>query len=174
MDTTKRMEALEIAMTNEKRERDFYLKHSERTKNPLGQKMFKRLSEEENEHMERITVLHKRLKEQGRWPEEETLSVSSSLVNNVLGSVVKAVERLPETDMDDIGAVREAIEFETKGETFYAELAEGTDNPKEKEFLLFLSSMEHDHLMSLKETLEYFENPEGWFTAKERHGLDGA
>jgi rubrerythrin len=171
--TQERMKALEMAIHNEAKEREFYLKHSQRTTHPLGKKMFLTLADDEREHMQRIQVLHRRLKEQGRWPEDVPLEVKGTEVKEVLHAVVDSVEKVAEADRDDLEAVRIAIEFETKGEAFYARLAQKTDNPVEQEFYRFLSSMEHDHLMSLKDTLEYFENPEGWFTAMERHTLDG-
>jgi rubrerythrin len=34
--TEERIKALEVALNNESRERDFYLKHAERTNNSLG------------------------------------------------------------------------------------------------------------------------------------------
>jgi rubrerythrin len=173
-DTQERVKALEMAIHNEAKEREFYLKHSQRTTHPLGKRMFLTLADDEREHMERIQVLHRRLKEQGRWPEDVPLQVKGTQVKTVLNSVVDSVEKMPEADRNDLEAVGIAIEFEAKGEVFYADLAKGADNPMEKEFYAFLSSMEHDHLMSLKDTLEYFENPEGWFTARERHSLDGA
>jgi rubrerythrin len=174
METRKRIEALEVAMNNEAKEAEFYRKHSERTSNSLGKKMFLSLAQDEREHMERIEVLHRRLQEQGRWPQDLPLTVKGTQVKEILSTVVASVDRLSKADRDDMEAVRIAIEFEAKGEAFYSELAEKTENPMEKEFFRFLSSMEHDHLVSLKDTLEYFENPEGWFTAKERHTIDGA
>jgi len=136
--------------------------------------MFISLAHDEREHMERIQVLHKRLQEQGRWPEDVPLKVEGTRVKEVMNSVVDSVDRVSHAGRDDLEAVRIAIEFEAKGEAFYADLAKKIESPVEKEFFKFLSSMEHDHLVSLKDTLEYFQNPEGWFTAKERHTIDGA
>jgi rubrerythrin len=174
METMERIKALEVAMNNEKKEAEFYRKHGERTVNPLGKKMFISLAHDERDHMERIHVLHKRLQEQGRWPQDVPLEVKGTQVKEVLNAEVESVERISKADRDDLDAVRIAIDFEAKGEAFYADLSKQADNPVEKEFFRFLSSMEHEHLVSLKDTLEYFENPEGWFTAKERHTIDGA
>ena len=38
--------ALEVALNNEMREREFYLKHAERTKNSVGKAMFKQIADE--------------------------------------------------------------------------------------------------------------------------------
>ncbi len=168
-----RIKALEIAMGNEAREREFYLRHSERTSHPLGKRMFRTLAEEEQEHMERIRLLHGRLEQQGRWPEDVPLDLQGTRVKGILDSLVESVSKLPEADRDDLEAVQIATEFEAKGEAFYAELAAKADDPREKDFFGLLSSMEHEHLVSLKDTQEFFKNPEGWYTAKERHSLDG-
>jgi rubrerythrin len=172
--TQKRIKALELAITNEARERDFYLSHSERTTHPLGKKMFRSLANDELEHMERIKILHQRLQQQGRWPEDLPLEVKGAKVKDVLAAVAELGKKAPEADRDDIEAIRIALDFEAKGEAFYRDLAEKTDNSMEREFYRLLSSMEHEHFVSLKETLEFFENPEGWFAARERPTLDGA
>ncbi|MEJ5377601.1 MAG: ferritin family protein [bacterium] len=174
MDRQQRMKALEVAMENEAREAEFYRKHSERTSNPLGKKMFVSLAHDEREHMERIKALHGKLQEQGRWPQDVPLEVKGTQVREVLRSFAESPQRLSLADRDDLEAVRIAIEFEQKGEAFYRDLAQKVEAPEEKEFFNFLASMEHDHLVSLKDTMEYFQNPEGWFTAKERHTIDGA
>ena len=41
--TAERIKALEVALNNESRERDFYLKHAERTNNSFGKMMFQSL-----------------------------------------------------------------------------------------------------------------------------------
>ena len=50
MDDKERLNALEVALNNETREREFYLKNAERTKNPLGKTMFKQIAADELEH----------------------------------------------------------------------------------------------------------------------------
>jgi hypothetical protein len=44
----------------------------------------------------------------------------------------------------------------------------------EKKFYEFLASIEREHRLSLQDTLEYFQDPAGWFRVKERHHIDGA
>ncbi len=54
------LNALEVALTNEMREREFYLKNAERTKNPVGKAMFNQIADEELEHYERLKEVHER------------------------------------------------------------------------------------------------------------------
>jgi hypothetical protein len=53
-------------------------------------------------------------------------------------------------------------------------LRDASTDPKEKAFFEILSKMERQHYLSLKDTEDYFTDPEGWFRKKEHHGVDGA
>ena len=59
--TEERIKALEVALNNESRERDFYLKHAERTSNSFGKMMFQSIANDENEHYQRIVKHHQKL-----------------------------------------------------------------------------------------------------------------
>ncbi len=170
--TQERIKALEIALTNESRERDFYLKHKERTTNELGKLMFASIAADESEHYQRILELHKRLKEDGKWPETVPLKVKDTDVKAVVQKIAEGAESAAKGDRNDVEAVKIAIEFETKGELFYKKLAGGVENPVEKSFYQFLSRIEREHRLSLEDTLEYFQDPAGWYQKKERPHLD--
>ena len=172
--TEERIKALEIALNNESRERDFYLKHAERTRNSLGKSMFASIASDEDEHYNRILTLHKRLIQEGKWPESVPIQVKGTDVKNILNKFVASVDTSSKADTGDAEAVKIAIDFETKGEKFYSDLAKNVDNPMEKQFYEFLASIEREHLLSLQDTLEYFQDPAGWFRIKERHHIDGA
>ena len=58
MGNKERLSALEVALNNETREREFYLKNAERTKNEVGKTMFLHIADEELEHYERLNQLH--------------------------------------------------------------------------------------------------------------------
>ena len=172
--TQERIKALEIALNNEARERDFYLKHSKRTTHNLGKMMFATIASDEDEHYQRILGLHKRLIQEGKWPETVPIEVKGTEVKKVIQKVVDAVNATAQADRNDVEAVKIAIDFETQGEKFYGDLAKSVENPMEKNFYEFLASIEREHRLSLQDTLEYFEDPAGWFRVKERHHIDGA
>jgi rubrerythrin len=171
--TQERIKALEIALNNEARERDFYLKHSRRTTHNLGKMMFATIASDEDEHYKRILGLHKRLIQEGKWPETVPIEVKGTEVKKVIQKVVDAVNTTAQADRDDREAVKIAIDFETKGEKFYGDLAKSVENPMEKNFYEFLASIEREHRLSLQDTLEYFEDPAGWFRIKEKLHVDG-
>jgi rubrerythrin len=171
--TEKRIEALEMALNNESRERDFYLKHAERTSNSFGKLMFQSIAKDEDEHYQKILELHKKLKEKGKWPETIPLKVKGVDMKAVLKKVIASVDTSAKVDTDDMEAVKIAIDFESKGEKFYSDLRDSVDDPMEKEFYGILASMEREHRLSLEDTYDYFKDPEGWYRMKEKRHLDG-
>ena len=114
MEIEERIKSLEVALNNEARERDFYLKHKERTTNPVGKLIFARIANDESEHYQRILKLHKKLKEEGKWPDTIPLKVKGTEVKSVLQKVIGEVETLPKADKDDIEAIKIAVDFEAK------------------------------------------------------------
>ncbi len=169
-----RLNALEVALNNEMREREFYLKNSKRTKNPLGKKMFQQIGDDELEHYERLKQLHQKWSKQEKWPETVPLKVKDTIVKDILLEFVKKVDVTAKGDSNDLEAVRTAIDFEAKGAKFYAEIRDSVTNPKEKEFFDLLAKMENEHYLSLKDTEEYFIDPVSWYRKAEHHTLDGA
>lgn len=172
--SAERVKALEVAINNEAREREFYLKHMERTSNPHGKAMFASIADDELEHLRRLQVLHKKLQTEGKWPETLPLEVKGTEVKSIMKKLVDSVDTSSKVDSDDVEAVKVAIEFEAKGEAFYSDLRDRVENPMEKRFYDLLATMEREHRLSLEDTLEYFRDPEAWFRVKEKHTFDGA
>ncbi|MBW2673980.1 MAG: ferritin family protein [Deltaproteobacteria bacterium] len=153
-----RLNALEVALENEKRERAFYIENAKRTKNPLGRAMFEQIADDELEHYERLKELHK------RWKKEEDL----------FKKTVGAGGDIPPGDDDDVKAIRIAIDFEAQGIQHYADLRDGSSDANERAFFDLLSSMEREHYLSLKDSEEFLTDPVSWYRRTESPGLDGA
>jgi len=173
MDNTGKLEALKLALTNEEKERDYYLAHAKRTKNALGRQMFESIAADENEHYKRLVDLHKKLEERNKWPDGFSLDIPTK-VTEALGRLVKEATDSPESDDDDLAAVTTAIAFEHKGEEFYEKLAGQAKDKAEKRFFTLLASIEREHRLSLEDTLEYFTDPQEWMERKGGRHLDGA
>lgn len=169
-----RLNALEVALNNEMRERQFYLQQAQRTKNLLGKALFQQLADEEREHYERLRGLQEKWQKQEQWPETVPLQVNNTIVKDVLKDLLARVEKMPPGDDDDLQAVRNALDFEAQGAKFYASLRDSVTDQKEKKFFDLLAAIEHEHYLSLKDTEEYLTDPVSWFRTRERHGLDGA
>jgi rubrerythrin len=174
MDEKDRLNALEVALNNEMREREFYLRNAERTKNPLGKKVFQQIGDEELEHYERLKQLHERWEKQEKWPETVPLKVKDTVVKDILVDLVQNVTEAPAGEDDDLEAVRTVIDFEAKGTKHYADLRDTVSDPREKAFFDLLSGIENEHYLSLKDTEEYFTDPASWYRKVEHHGFDGA
>ena len=134
MDEKERLNALEVALNNEMKEREFYLMHAERTTNPVGKAMFQRIGDDELEHYERLKELHTKWEKKDKWPETVPLTVNNTNIKEVLLNTIKAVNKTAKPDAGDLEAIKIAADFEEKGARFYQELCDATANPREKEF----------------------------------------
>jgi len=173
MNEKERLSALEVALNNEMREREFYLKNAKRSKNALGKAMFQQIADDELEHYERLKQLHQKWTQQEKWPGTVPLKVKDTIVKDVLVDFLKKVDKTAKGDADDLDAVRTAIDFEAKGAKYYAQLRDDVSDPKEKQFFDLLSRIENEHYLSLKDTEEYLVDPTSWYRKKEHHTLDG-
>lgn len=174
MNPKERLNALEVALNNEMRERAFYLNQASRTRNPLGKAMFRQIADEELEHYERLQELHKRWQNQEKWPETVPLKVKDTVVKNVIAVSIRDLREQPHADADDLEAIRTAIAFEANGAKGYAKLRDSVTDPREKEFFSLLAQVENEHYLSLKDAEEFLTDPESYYRKKEHHGLDGA
>lgn len=173
MNDKERLNALEVALNNEMREREFYLKNAKRTKNALGKKMFQQIGDDELEHYQRLKELNQKWTKKEKWPETVPLMVNQTLVKDILLDFLKKADEKSQSDTDDLEAVRTAIDFEAKGAKFYADLRDAVTNQREKEFFGLLATIENEHYLSLKDTEEYLIDPISWYRKMEHHTLDG-
>jgi rubrerythrin len=169
-----RMSSIELAIRNEQSEMEYYLKEAKRTANPVARLLFHTLAQDEREHMTRIRALHEKLTSDGSWPADVPLEVAGTNITRALGDFTRVAEVTNLHEAADIAALKQGAEFEAKGTKFYAELAEACDDPQEQRFFKFLAGIEREHLLSIKDSIFYLEDPRGWFEEKEHHGLDGA
>ena len=134
-----RVNALQVALNNEMKEHEFYLKNAERTKNPVGKAMFLQIGGEELEHYERLKQLHANWEKDKKWPATVPLKVKDTPVKNVLKNAAQKAPKTVKGDADDLKAIRVAIEFEGKGAEYYAKLREQASDPQEKAFFNLLA-----------------------------------
>lgn len=169
-----RMSSIELAMKNEQFEKEFYLGQARRTRNTVARILFDALAADEDEHKRRLAALYETLKRDGSWPESVPLEVAGTDVRQRLDSVARDETEAAAHDVDDMTALRKAESFEAAGVELYSNLSAACSNLQEASFFRFLSGIEREHLMSVRESIFYLEDPNGWLSAKERAGLDGA
>ncbi len=173
MNDRERLNALETALDNEIKEREFYLMNADRTQNPLGKAMFRRIAEDELEHYQRLKELHEKWTAEGKWPETVPLVVNTTNIRDLLIDTLKNIDRSAPTDAGDLEAVKIAADFENKGVRLYRQLAAASTDKQERDFFELLAMIEYEHFLSLRDAEEYFENPAGWFVKVEHTTLDG-
>ena len=156
------LNALEVALSNEMKEREFYLKNAERTKNALGRVMFQQIADEELEHFERLKELHEKWASEGKWPEQIPLQVKKTSIRNILKDVIARIDKIVQTDEDELRAINTAIDFEAKGVSFYRKLRDQATDPQVRQFFDLIASIENEHCLSLKETKAYLTDPASW------------
>jgi rubrerythrin len=168
-----RLNALEVALNNELQEHRFYLEHARKTDNPVGRAMFEQIAAEEMEHYARLRELHGKWLKEEKWPETVPLKVRNTVVKDVLAKMIREAGQGPAGDKGDLEALETAIEFEANGALYYARLRDQVADSHEKAFFNLLADIEHEHFVSLKDTMEYLTDPVGWFRIREKGGLDG-
>ena len=168
-----KIKALTVALENELNERNFYLAQSEKTDNPVGKKMFLQIAVEEEEHYRRLQRIHEELSRQGKWPDTVSTIVGASNILETFRKIASLAKKTPAASRDDIEALNIAIQFETKAHSFYTTLCTAAETGAEKEFFQLLASVEWEHLLTLKESLLFFENPADWFAEHEKSQLEG-
>lgn len=168
-----KMKAIEIALENELRERDFYLKQADKTSNSIGKKMFTAIADDENEHYNKLKSIHKELEKNGKWPTNVSVVIKDTDVRKILKELPNLADKTTSTSSDDKAAIKIAIDFEKKAHLFYIELKNKADNSKEKSFFEHLAEIEWEHVQSLEDTLLFFEDPATWYEQKEKAQLDG-
>ena len=166
------MSSIEFAHKNEKTEIDYYLKQAERSNNEVVKRLFETLASDEAEHMKVIGSLHEKLVANGSWPQDVPIRVGKTSIGYILDQLPRNKHFKVEQDVDDMTALKAAVEFEENGIKFYKELAGKCENPQEKKFFEFLADMEREHFLSIQDSILFLEDPATWYATKERSGLE--
>ncbi|MBN2527947.1 MAG: ferritin family protein [Deltaproteobacteria bacterium] len=165
----KRVSSLQIAINNEVREEKYYLAEAARSKNPVVKTLLTNLAGEEFAHQKWIVKRHERMLETGQWPEELTIEESDLSLAEELNKLNYQSDVTRQHDDDDIACLNKAVQFEMEAADFYFSLAKKATNPKEEAFFHYLGKLEQDHMASIRDSLAYLEDPEGYFTGKADH-----
>lgn len=168
-----KIDAITVALENELRERDFYLAHSSKTADPVGKKMFLQIAADEDEHYRRLQNIHQEFFRQGKWPESVANTIGSSDIRKTFRLLAEQAKQIPAATRDDIAALKIAIEFETKGHSFYTKLSSEADTAPEKEFFKILAALEGEHLLTLQDAALFYESPADWLAKTEKPQLEG-
>ena len=141
-----RLDALNVALTNEMREHEFYISNAERTANPVGRAMFQQIAGEELEHYERLKQLHETWEKQKKWPAIVPLKVKNTVVRDVFKDVAK---RPPQRRQATPTTLRQSVSpliLRLRGRPFMPASATSQQNPVKGHFSICLHALNRNTL----------------------------
>jgi rubrerythrin len=151
----------------------FYRKAADKTKNPLGKKMFLSFIEDEKNHLKALDMIVKGVNFdlvgdifKGSNPKERIKTVFSQAEED------KTLER-QEADADELMAIEMAMELEKKGYDYYVEISENSENEEIKKLFKILANEENQHYTILQNSHTFLSDTGNWFIWEERAMIDG-
>ncbi len=169
----KTIQALETALQMEIDGKEFYHKAGQASHNPLAKKLFQRLAEEEDVHIEKVNEIYEAIKSKASWPEKETTFKHERSLRSVFREAIEGMDREVKTSSSELEALKVAMNLEDKSYSFYRGRDEETASSAEKSFYQALTAEEREHYLTLLDSYEYLTDPQSWFTKKEHWSLDG-
>ena len=163
-----RMEALKQALKMEKDGRAYYKTALERVESDLAKKIFESLIRAEEKHIQKISQLYDSLEETGEWPQVTLVRKEGKSPDNIFSAAMAGIDEQVKGTMSDIEALKMAAKMEDDGMRYYQSKANQTEDPFEKKFYLLLVNEEGEHYLSLLDTIEFLEDPQGYFSQLER------
>ncbi len=151
--------------------RNYYLESMEKTGNKFAKELFKRLAEEELVHYYRIKQIA------GMLSQKDALSKNDIQLSGKGGRIFDSLIRDIKSDKpagSEIEALKFAQKLEQKSITHYQKTMKLAKDSLIVEFLTLLVKEEEGHFRSVSDSIEYIEDPQAWFSRKERSHYDGA
>ncbi len=161
------MNAIEIAIRMETDAIKFYSEAAEKTKNPVGKKMFLTIVEDEKRHLETLSQIFRgiHISCKDMSPMENIKTVFASMKNEMLNRV--------EATSDELEAFKIAMQMEKEGVEFYKNAASGAKKEDEKSLFERLVKEEEDHYNIFSNTYSFLSDTGNWFMWEEHSIVDG-
>jgi len=160
---TDRPEALRAALDLEQKGHDYYRETASRAGNPLTQKVFSALADDEIRHKERIRELY-----EGAGSGAGFLTPRDALENTVKEFFARFTQsERAAWQLDDAGAYEHAMELERQSYSLYEALAGRTQSQAEAEFFRQVQHEESEHFTALENALNYLQRTGDWFASEE-------
>jgi rubrerythrin len=155
----------------------YYQAARDRANSDLGRNMFEFLRSSEEGHIARIHEIYREVKHGGAWPapiEVADADAERRQWQSVFGQALDAIRGQETLAVDDLGALKQAAEFERDGQEFYRACAAGAVDPLEKRFYEQLAHEEYHHLDAISDSIQLLEDPQGFFADREQGTQRGA
>jgi rubrerythrin len=164
---------LQDAIRMEVEGKEFYQRASQKSSNRLAKELFQRLAIEEDEHSKKFEEIFQALKKGQDWPDVKPPSAKGKQLKSIFAQSTKELGSEIKVAESELKAIKTAIDMEIKTYDFYRSRSEQSAFPVEKRFYQALAAEERGHQLTLLDSYEYFTDPAGWFTVKERWTLEG-
>jgi rubrerythrin len=149
------LDAIQIAMEAEQKAAALYADAAEKTRNPLGRRLFEQLAEFERHHYDKLVDLEKSLRGKGAFAGYEGRELSMQVPGEV-GSINEAEK------MSAMAIITMAIDIEREAENRYSGLAEQTTDPTVESMFKQLAEEEHSHYLILSDAYWSLNNRGVW------------
>jgi rubrerythrin len=161
------MNAIEIAIKMEKDAIDFYKEAAEKTRHPVGKKMFLSVTEDEKRHLQMLSQIFREvdIKIAEVNPMQNVKTVFASMKDQMM-------ERIAATK-DELEAFKIAMHMEKEGIEFYQKAESGAKAEKEKALFERLIKEEQQHYSIFLNTYNFMVDTGNWFMWEEHSIVEG-
>ena len=157
--------ALEIAIGTEKQGLKTYLDFAYQTKDESGKNLFIRLASDEFEHMTILEKQRESIQEKECWI---AVKIAKSEIEKLAPGLKSKIQKVKGTEgLDQMSALKTALDMEDNAIRFYREQAEASTDPKAKEMYHRLVVMEQAHYALIQAEIDYIEKTGFWFDLRE-------
>ena len=165
---------LKVALENELKGRRLYLMYSKKLTSELARKVFVHLANEEMDHIKDIEEFIKSFS-LGPGVDVDGMIKPHSLDNTkeFFGRLVKDLKEEVRPSDDDNRSREVAMKIEKAGYEYYKKGAEMTKDKELQRFFRWLMEQERSHYMLIRNTFEYMDNPDSFFSGEEHWILEG-
>jgi rubrerythrin len=165
MAETDPIRALEIALSTEKNGLKTYIDFAYHTKDESGKNMFIRLAADEFEHMTILEKQRESIQEKECWI---TVKLEKSEIEKLTPALKEKIKKVKGTEgLDQMSALRTALDMEERAVRFYGEQAQISADPKAKDMYLRLVKMEQAHYELIQAEIDYIDKTGFWFDLRE-------
>jgi rubrerythrin len=169
----KAYEALKYAIQMEIDGKEHYLKASMESRNELGQKLLRKLAEEEDYHRRKFELIYETIQKKKSWPAVDFEPNSGRALRTIFARAIEDMDSEVKPLDTELQAVKMAMELENESRDYYTTQAEKATEDGEREFYEQVAMEEREHHLVLMDYYDFLQDPAGWFTQKEHPSLDG-
>lgn len=163
-DTAAALSVLRQALRNELDGKAMYLQAAERTKDVMGQAMFRSFVGEEQEHIHILQVQYAQVNELGDYMDVDAARKEPRDPRLILfPEEEKEIKEMIPEGATDLEALEIAIDFENNAVRMYEKAASEADNPTAEAFYRQLAEWEGTHYEVLDNSRDYLETKGEWF-----------